>query len=127
MKKLKSNQGYTLSIVLVIMIVLAIMTSTILFSVTAKTKSTTSIVSSELKKIELEKEAYKYLNSILLKEKENYTSDSFNITEEEINKNDLIYSYVISYKDETQLLKLEIIVDFDATYSSYKITKWSYK
>lgn len=124
MKKLKSNQGYTLSIVLVIMIVLAIMTSTILFSVTAKTKSTTSIVSSELKKIELEKEAYKYLNSILLEE--NYTSDNFNITEEEINQNDLIYSYVISYKDETQLLKLEIIVDFDATYSSYKITKWSY-
>lgn len=124
MKKLKNNQGYTLSIVLVIMIVLAIMTSTILFSVTAKTKSTTSIVSSELKKIELEKEAYKYLNSILLEE--NYTSDNFNITEEELNENDLIYSYVISYKDETQLLKLEIIVDFDATYSSYKITKWSY-
>lgn len=124
MKKLKSNQGYTLSIVLVIMIVLAIMTSTILFSVTAKTKSTTSIVSSELKKIELEKEAYKYLNSILLEE--NYTSDNFNITEEELNENDLIYSYVISYKDETQLLKLEIIVDFDDTYSSYKITKWSY-
>lgn len=124
MKKLKSNQGYTLSIVLVIMIVLAIMTSTILFSVTAKTKSTTSIVSSELKKIELEKEAYKYLNSILLEE--NYTSDNFNITKEELNENDLIYSYVISYKDETQLLKLEIIVDFDDTYSSYKITKWSY-
>lgn len=124
MKKLKSNQGYTLSIVLVIMIVLAIMTSTILFSVTAKTKSTTSIVSSELKKIELEKEAYKYLNSILLNE--DYISDNFNITKEEINENDLIYSYVISYKDETQLLKLEIIVDFDATYSSYKITKWSY-
>lgn len=125
MKKLKNNQGYTLSIVLVIMIVLAIMTSTILFSVTAKTKSTTSIVSSELKKIELEKEAYKYLNSILLNE--DYISDNFNITKEEINKNDLIYSYVISYKDETQLLKLDIIVDFDDTYSSYKITKWSYK
>lgn len=127
MKKLKNNQGYTLSIVLVIMIVLAIMTSTILFSITAKTKSTTSIVSSELKKIELEKVTYEYLNEVIISGSKPVSKNLDNHYINVPNSDSLIYTIEVSYHDETVLTKLEIMVEFNDTYSSYKITKWSYK
>ena len=54
MKKIKTNQGHTIPIVLVIIIVLTIMTSSIVYAVSVSTKKTSKDVIEYTNKLQIE-------------------------------------------------------------------------
>lgn len=134
MKKLKQNSGYTLSVVLVIMIVLAILTSSIIFSVTFKTNTTNKIVQASVEKIELEKVTYSYLNNVVIK-------GSIIILEDTSIGNSFTYSNytfkVDLVDDENDIYLITVIspslstlttrIDFQEDHTSYTILSWGVK
>lgn len=126
MNKLKQNKGYTLSVVLVIMIVLGILTSSILFSVTFKTNTTNKIVQDSIEKIELEKVTYSYLNSVVTKEitLENFTIGDYSIIVEKDDVNEYIYTITVT-SPSSKVLTTRI--SFEEEYTSYTILSWGVK
>lgn len=130
MKKLKNNEGYTLSIVLVIMVVLAILTSTILLSVTFKMKTTNKIVLDSINQMELEKIAYNYLNQIVINEKTLPDETSSIIDEKEgyviqifsPEEGETTYEIIITRSGNAATLKAEI--EFKEENTSYIILRW---
>ena len=65
MKKIKTNQGHTIPIVLVIIIVLTIMTSSIVYAVSVSTKKTSKDVIEYTNKLQIENNMYQLLNEVV--------------------------------------------------------------
>lgn len=124
MTKLKNNQGYTLSIVLVIMVTLAILTSSILFTVTLKSNTSTNVVENKILKIDLEKHLYLFLNNVVTTQEEPTTEtiDSCHIS---VFAQDNVYNIEVTKTNEN--LKLIAQITFSNSFQTYEIIMLGYK
>lgn len=128
MNKVKSNQGYTLSIVLVIFVVLAILTTSILFSVSHKSNVITNQSMMSVKKITLENKMYDYINNVVVSQEAPVTlsEDDFNFVVNNDNENSNIYIISLNNTNYTNH-ELNIEIEFSDDYLSYNIIRWSIK
>ena len=125
MKKIKTNQGHTIPIVLVIIIVLTIMTSSIVYAVSVSTKKTSKDVIEYTNKLQIENNMYQLLNEVV-NDKNNdklstqvYNNITFDISLVE----DTTYTFRVS-NDSSYKLTATII--FSSEYDSYDILKWGF-
>lgn len=125
MNKLKQNNGYTLSIVLVIVIVLTILTSSILFSIIIKIKTTNNTIQKSIEEIELEKITYSYLNSLVINNKKpsNLDTTTYKVVVNEVSEDTFII--IVSLEERNTILETEI--KFTTCYTSYTILRWGVK
>lgn len=119
MLKLKNSQGYSLSVVLVLMVVFGVLTSSILFTVSIKTKITNKDVVSSFEKRELDKEMYEYLNSFVLTSE--FSSDgSFKV--EQIEEN----TYIITLTNDSHKYFKTLTIKITSSSNTYVIHSWGY-
>lgn len=119
MLKLKNSQGYSLSVVLVLMVVFGVLTSSILFTVSIKTKITNKDVVSSFEKRELDKEMYDYLNSFVLTS-EFPSGDSFKV--EQIEEN----TYIITLTNDSHKYFKTLTIKITSSSNTYVIHSWGY-
>lgn len=121
MLKLKNSQGYSLSVVLVLMVVFGVLTSSILFTVSIKTKITNKDVVSSFEKRELDKEMYEYLNSFVLTSEFPLPSDdSFKV--EQIEEN----TYIITLTNDSHKYFKTLTIKITSSSNTYVIHSWGY-
>ena len=121
MKKIRNNQGHTIPIALVIIIVLTILTSTIVYAVSVSTKKTNNMINKYTTKLEIENVMYQFLNDVV--------ENDIELTTQEYNNKTFIISLV-----DTNVYSL--IVTSDTNYAlnatikfntnSYEILKWGF-
>ena len=121
MKKIRNNQGHTIPIALVIIIVLTILTSTIVYAVSVSTKKTNNMIIEYTTKLEIENVMYQFLNDVV--------ENDIELTTQEYNNKTFIISLV-----DTNVYSL--IVTSDTKYAlnatikfntnSYEILKWGF-
>lgn len=121
MKKIRNNQGHTIPIALVIIIVLTILTSTIVYAVSVSTKKTNNMIIEYTTKLEIENVMYQFLNDVV--------ENDIELTTQEYNNKTFIISLV-----DTNVYSL--IVTSDTNYAlnatikfntnSYEILKWGF-
>lgn len=121
MLKLKNSQGYSLSVVLVLMVVFGVLTSSILFTVSIKTKITNKDVVSSFEKRELDKEMYDYLNRfVLTSEFPLDVDDSFKV--EQIEEN----TYIITLTNDSHKYFKTLTIKITSSSDTYVIHSWGY-
>lgn len=127
MKKIKTNQGHTIPIVLVIIIVLTIMTSSIVYAVSVSTKKTSKDVIEYTNKLQIENNMYQLLNEVVngnfTLSTQVYKDDNENITFDISLVEDTKYTFNVS-NDSSYKLNATII--FSSEYDSYDILKWGF-
>ena len=117
MKKIRTNQGHTIPIVLVIIIVLTIMTSSIVYAVSVSSKRTN--------KLQIENNMYQLLNEVV-NDKNNdklFTQVYNNITFDISLVEDTTYTFRVSNDSS---YKLTATIKFNNDYTSYDILKWGF-
>lgn len=129
MRKLNSNNGHTIPIVLVIVIVLTIMTSSVVYAVSVSTKRTNAEIIESTNKLVLENATYAFVNDFIVNEElrnqefidYEYNNCSFTITPVENDTN----IYVFSVTNDSNY-KLNATIEFNFDANSYKILKWGF-
>lgn len=121
MKKIRNNQGHTIPIVLVIIIVLTILTSTIVYAVSVSTKKTNKMIIEYTTKLEIENVMYQFLNDVVENDIElttqEYNNKTFTISL--VNAN--VYSFIVT--SDTNYA-LNATIKFNT--NSYEILKWGF-
>lgn len=121
MKKIRNNQGHTIPIVLVIIIVLTILTSTIVYAVSVSTKKTNNMIIEYTTKLEIENVMYQFLNDVVENDIElttqEYNNKTFTISL--VNAN--VYSFIVT--SDTNYA-LNATIKFNT--NSYEILKWGF-
>lgn len=127
MKKIKTNQGHTIPIVLVIIIVLTIMTSSIVYAVSVSTKKTSKDVIEYTNKLQIENNMYQLLNEVVngnfTLSTQVYKDDNENITFDISLVEDTKYTFNVSNDSS---YKLNATIKFNNDYTSYDILKWGF-
>ena len=123
MKKIRTNQGHTIPIVLVIIIVLTIMTSSIVYAVSVSSKRTNNEVIEYTNKLQIENNMYQLLNGVVngsvTLNPQSYNDTTFDITLVE----DTTYTFNVSNDSS---YKLTATIKFNNDYTSYDILKWGF-
>lgn len=125
MKKIRTNQGHTIPIVLVIIIVLTIMTSSIVYAVSVSSKRTNNEVIEYTNKLQIENNMYQLLNEVV-NDKNNdklFTQVYNNITFDISLVEDTTYTFRVSNDSS---YKLTATIKFNNDYTSYDILKWGF-
>lgn len=121
MKKIRNNQGHTIPIVLVIIIVLTILTSTIVYAVSVSTKKTNNMINKYTTKLEIENVMYQFLNDVVENDLElttqEYNNKTFTISLVDAN----VYSFIVT--SDTKYA-LNATIKFNT--NSYEILKWGF-
>ena len=121
MKKIRNNQGHTIPIVLVIIIVLTILTSTIVYAVSVSTKKTNNMIIEYTTKLEIENVMYQFLNDVVENDIElttqEYNNKTFTISLVDAN----VYSFIVT--SDTNYA-LNTTIKFNT--NSYEILKWGF-
>lgn len=125
MKKIRNNQGHTIPIVLVIIIVLTILTSTIVYAVSVSTKKTNNMIIEYTTKLEIENVMYQFLNDVV----ENDIENEIELTTQEYNNKTFtispvdadVYSFIVT--SDTNYA-LNATIKFNT--NSYEILKWGF-
>ncbi len=121
MKKIRNNQGHTIPIALVIIIVLTILTSTIVYAVSVSTKKTNNMIIEYTTKLEIENVMYQFLNDVVENDIElttqEYNNKTFTISLVDAN----VYSFSVT-SDTKYALKATIKFNTN----SYEILKWGF-
>ena len=121
MKKIRNNQGHTIPIVLVIIIVLTILTSTIVYAVSVSTKKTNNMINKYTTKLEIENVMYQFLNDVVENDIElttqEYNNKTFTISLVDAN----VYSFIVT--SDTKYA-LNATIKFNT--NSYEILKWGF-
>lgn len=121
MKKIRNNQGHTIPIVLVIIIVLTILTSTIVYAVSVSTKKTNNMINKYTTKLEIENVMYQFLNDVVENDIElttqEYNNKTFTISLVDAN----VYSFIVT--SDTNYA-LNATIKFNT--NSYEILKWGF-
>lgn len=121
MKKIRNNQGHTIPIVLVIIIVLTILTSTIVYAVSVSTKKTNKMIIEYTTKLEIENVMYQFLNDVVENDIElttqEYNNKTFTISLVDAN----VYSFIVT--SDTNYA-LNTTIKFNT--NSYEILKWGF-
>lgn len=121
MKKIRNNQGHTIPIALVIIIVLTILTSTIVYAVSVSTKKTNNMIIEYTTKLEIENVMYQFLNDVVENDIElttqEYNNKTFTISLVDAN----VYSFIVT--SDTNYA-LNATIKFNT--NSYEILKWGF-
>ena len=121
MKKIRNNQGHTIPIALVIIIVLTILTSTIVYAVSVSTKKTNNMIIEYTTKLEIENVMYQFLNDVVENDIElttqEYNNKTFTISLVDTN----VYSFIVT--SDTNYA-LNATIKFNT--NSYEILKWGF-
>ena len=123
MKKIRNNQGHTIPIALVIIIVLTILTSTIVYAVSVSTKKTNNMIIEYTTKLEIENVMYQFLNDVvendieLTTQEQEYNNKTFRISLVAAN----VYSFIVT--SDTKYA-LNATIKFNT--NSYEILKWGF-
>lgn len=121
MKKIRNNQGHTIPIALVIIIVLTILTSTIVYAVSVSTKKTNNMIVEYTTKLEIENVMYQFLNDVVENDIELTTQEYNNKTFTISLVNDNVYSFIVT--SDTNYA-LNATIKFNT--NSYEILKWGF-
>lgn len=127
MRKLNSNNGHTIPIVLVIVIVLTIMTSSVVYAVSVSTKRTNAEIIESTNKLVLENATYAFINDFIVNEEfrsQEFIDYEYNNCSFMIEK-DVTNTYVFSVTNDSNY-KLNATIEFNFDANSYKILKWGF-